>query len=68
MWRTTARAPSPTGGEISQNGFEYLFKALDLVAQGKAKTIVETCPWAEAASAYDRVADGEGRSPAALTM
>ena len=41
-----------------QNGPEYLYEALDFVAQGKVKTIVETDPLSEAPKAYDRVADG----------
>jgi hypothetical protein len=44
-----------------QNGFEYPYEALDFVAQGKVKTIVETYPLADAPKAYDRVA--QGRSP-----
>src|SRR5213596_1882478 len=43
-----------------QNGPEYLYEALDFVAQGKVKTIVETYPLAEAPRAYDRVAAGLG--------
>ena len=42
-----------------QNGPEYLYEALDFVAQGKVKTIVETYPLAEAPKAYDRVAQGK---------
>src|SRR5207247_740300 len=38
-----------------QNGPEYLYEALDFVAQGKVKTIVETYPLAEASKAYERV-------------
>ena len=38
-----------------QNGPEYLYEALDYVAQGKVKSIVETYPLAEAAKAYQRV-------------
>src|SRR5207302_7989996 len=38
-----------------QNGPEYLYEALDFVAQGKVKTMVETYPLAEAAKAYQRV-------------
>jgi Zinc-binding dehydrogenase len=44
-----------------QNGPEYLYEALDFVAQGKVKTIVETYPLAEAPKAYDRVAEGKAR-------
>jgi alcohol dehydrogenase len=51
-----------------QNGPEYLYEALDFVAQGKVKTIVEAYPLAEAAKAYDRVAQGKARFRAVLTM
>ena len=34
-----------------QNGPEYLYEALDFVAQGKVKTIVRTYPSAEAPKA-----------------
>ena len=51
-----------------QNGPEYLYEALDFVAQGKVKTIVETYPLAEAAKAYERVAEGKTRFRAVLTM
>jgi D-arabinose 1-dehydrogenase-like Zn-dependent alcohol dehydrogenase len=51
-----------------QNGPEYLYEALDFVAQGKVKTVVETYPLAEAPKAYDRVAQGKARFRAVLTM
>jgi alcohol dehydrogenase len=51
-----------------QNGPEYLYEALDLVAQGKVKTIVETYPLAEAPKAYERVAEGKPRFRAVLVM
>jgi dehydrogenase len=51
-----------------QNGPEYLYEALDFVAQGKAKTIVETYPRATASKAYERVAESRARFRAALTM
>jgi alcohol dehydrogenase len=51
-----------------QNGPEYLFEALDFVAQGKVKTIVETYPLADAPKAYQRVVDGKARFRAVLTM
>jgi D-arabinose 1-dehydrogenase-like Zn-dependent alcohol dehydrogenase len=51
-----------------QNGPEYLYEALDFVAQGKVKTIVETYPLAEAPKAYGRVAEGKARFRAVLTM
>jgi alcohol dehydrogenase len=52
----------------SQNGPEFLYEALDFVAQGKVKTMVETYPLAEAAKAYQRVVDGKARFRAVLTM
>jgi len=51
-----------------QNGPEYLHEALDYVAQGKVKPIIETYPLAEAAKAYERVAEGKVRFRAVLTM
>lgn len=51
-----------------QNGPEYLYEALDYVNQGKVKSIVETYPLAEAAKAYQRVAEGKARFRAVLTM
>src|SRR5262249_12928796 len=51
-----------------QNGPEYLYEALDYVAQGKVKSIIETYPLAEAAKAYERVGDGKARFRAVLTM
>ncbi len=51
-----------------QNGPEYLYEALDFVAQGKVKTVVETYPLAEAPKAYERVAEGKARFRAVLTM
>jgi alcohol dehydrogenase len=51
-----------------QNGPEYLYEALDYVAQGKVKTIVETYPLADAVKAYQRVVDGKARFRAVLTM
>ena len=51
-----------------QNGPEYLYEALDFVAQGKVKTIVETHPLADAPKAYQRVVEGKARFRAVLTM
>ena len=51
-----------------QNGPEYLYEALDFVARGKIKTMVETYPLAEAPKAYQRVAEGKIRFRAVLTM
>jgi len=36
----------------------YLYEAVDFVAEGKVKTIVETYPLREASKAYDRIAGG----------
>ena len=51
-----------------QNGPEYLYEALDYVAQGKVKSIIETYPLADAPKAYQRVAEGKARFRAVLTM
>ena len=51
-----------------QNGLECLYEALDYVAKGKVKTIAETHPLADAAKAYQRVAEGKARFRAVLTM
>jgi alcohol dehydrogenase/propanol-preferring alcohol dehydrogenase len=51
-----------------QNGPEYLYEALGLVARGKVKTIVETYPLAEAPKTYGCVAEGKARFRAVLTM
>ena len=51
-----------------QNGPEYLYEALDYVAQGKVKSIIETYSLAESAKAYERVAEGKTRFRAVLTM
>ena len=51
-----------------QNGPEYLYEALDFVAKGKVKTIIETYPLRDAPKAYQRVVDGKARFRAVLTM
>ena len=51
-----------------QNGPEYLYEALDFVAKGKVKTIVETYSLQQAPKAYERVVDGKARFRAVLTM
>ena len=51
-----------------QNGQEFLYEALDFVAQGKVKTIVETYPLADAPLAYQRVVEGKARFRDVLTM
>jgi alcohol dehydrogenase len=52
----------------TQNGRQYLYEALDLVARGRVKVIAETYPLADAQKAYQRVADGKARFRAVLTM
>src|SRR5262249_10646486 len=51
-----------------QNGPEYLYEALDYVAQSKVKSIIETYPLAEAPKTYQRVAESKTRFRAILTM
>lgn len=51
-----------------QNGPEYLYEALDYVAQGKVKPIIEAYSLDEAPKAYERVAEGKARFRAVLTM
>jgi alcohol dehydrogenase len=51
-----------------QNGPEYLYEALDYVAKGKVKTIVETYSLQQAPKAYERVVEGKARFRAVLTM
>jgi D-arabinose 1-dehydrogenase-like Zn-dependent alcohol dehydrogenase len=51
-----------------QNGPEYLYEALDYVAQGKVKVVAETYPLADAPKAYQRVAEGKARFRAVLTI
>lgn len=51
-----------------QNGPEYLYEALDYVAKGKVKSIIETYPLTEAPAVYKRVAKGKARFRAILTM
>jgi alcohol dehydrogenase len=49
-----------------QNGREYLYEALDFVATGKVKVIVETYKLSDVHNAYDRVANGRVRFRAVL--
>ena len=51
-----------------QNGPEYLYEALDYVAKGKVKSVIETYPLGEASKAYQRVVEGTVRFRAVLTM
>jgi D-arabinose 1-dehydrogenase-like Zn-dependent alcohol dehydrogenase len=45
----------------SQNGREYLYEALDYVANGKVKVIAETYKFDDITRAYERVAEGKVR-------
>jgi D-arabinose 1-dehydrogenase-like Zn-dependent alcohol dehydrogenase len=49
-----------------QNGTEYLFEALDYVAAGKVKPMIETFPLENVTEAYDKVANGKVRFRAVL--
>ena len=49
-----------------QNGTEYLYEALDYVAKGKVKPIIETFPLSGIAQAYDKVANGTVRFRAVI--
>ncbi|MFI5449507.1 MAG: alcohol dehydrogenase catalytic domain-containing protein [Candidatus Bathyarchaeia archaeon] len=49
-----------------QNGSEYLYEALDYVAKGKVKPIIETYPLSGIAQAYDKVANGTVRFRAVI--
>lgn len=51
-----------------QNRREYLFEALDYVAQGKVKVMTETFPFERLHEAYERVAAGQCRFRAVLTF
>jgi len=52
----------------SQNGREYLYEALDYVAQGKVKVIAEDYKLEEIGRAFERVANGKVRFRAVITM
>jgi D-arabinose 1-dehydrogenase-like Zn-dependent alcohol dehydrogenase len=49
-----------------QNGSEYLYEALDYVAKGKVKPIIEIFPLSAIAQAYDKVANGTVRFRAVI--
>jgi alcohol dehydrogenase len=51
-----------------QNGPEYLYEALDYVAQGKVKIIAETYPLDDIARAYENVAAGNVRFRAVINI
>jgi alcohol dehydrogenase len=51
----------------TQNHPEYLYEALQLVASGKVKVMVETYPLDEIQKAYARVAEGNVRFRAVVT-
>ncbi len=50
-----------------QNGREYLYEALDLVARGKVKVVTETYKLDDIGKAYDRVEAGKVRYRAVIT-
>jgi D-arabinose 1-dehydrogenase-like Zn-dependent alcohol dehydrogenase len=50
-----------------QNGREYLYEALQFVAQGKVKVRTETYPLADIGRAYERVEAGQVRFRAVVT-
>jgi alcohol dehydrogenase len=49
-----------------QNGIEYLYEALDLVAKGKVKVVTEMFPLEDISQAYDKVANGQVRFRAVI--
>jgi alcohol dehydrogenase len=51
-----------------QNGREYLYEALDYVAEGKVKVIDETYPLHDIARAYENVAAGNVRFRAVIKI
>ncbi|MGB7623031.1 MAG: zinc-binding dehydrogenase, partial [Terriglobia bacterium] len=52
----------------TQNHPEYLYEALDYAAQGKVKVIEETYKLEEIGKAYERVANGQVRFRAVITV
>lgn len=51
-----------------QNGREYLYEALDMVAKGKVKVVEETFPLDDITEAFDKVKNGKVRFRAIITM
>jgi alcohol dehydrogenase len=49
-----------------QNGIEYLYEALDLVAKGKVRVMTERFPLDDISQAYDKVANGQVRFRAVI--
>jgi alcohol dehydrogenase len=49
-----------------QNGQEYLYEALDYVANGKVKIISETFSLDDVADAYEKIASGNVRFRAVI--
>jgi len=49
-----------------QNGIEYLYEALDLVAKGEVKVMTEIFPLEHISQAYDKVANGQVRFRAVI--
>jgi alcohol dehydrogenase/propanol-preferring alcohol dehydrogenase len=51
----------------AQNGLEYLVEALDVVARGEVRPMIETCAKEHIARAHDKAAAGEVRFDAVVT-
>ena len=51
-----------------QNRRDYLYEALDFVAQDKVKVMTETYPFDQVQQAYERVEQGKARFRAVLTF
>ncbi|MDG4830162.1 alcohol dehydrogenase catalytic domain-containing protein [Solwaraspora sp. WMMD1047] len=51
----------------AHNGYEYLVEALDFVARGAVKPMIELFPKDRVAEAYDRVVNGDVRFKAVVT-
>jgi D-arabinose 1-dehydrogenase-like Zn-dependent alcohol dehydrogenase len=51
----------------AHNGMEYLVEALDLVARGAVKPMIEVYPKERVGEAYDRVVSGDVRFKAVVT-
>ncbi|MFC7108693.1 zinc-binding dehydrogenase [Nonomuraea rubra] len=52
----------------AHNGLEYLAEALDIVARGQVRPMIELFPLERADEAYRKVADGEVRFKAVITL
>jgi D-arabinose 1-dehydrogenase-like Zn-dependent alcohol dehydrogenase len=52
----------------AHNGIEYLVEALDFLARGEVKPMIEVFPADRIAEAYDRVVEGKIRFKAVITF